>query len=254
MDDRHARFDRQAARGHREGRRARLVGRDSVHADRAHRRSVRRRARDQGIQRRRNRRQRPPDGRRPLRVPSHDLEHERRSPAGTGRSCRRPGRSPLAWPVHEVGRNADLFDPRSAKLLKAGSSIVSDSIHLHSNGRDTKAHLEIGFKFMPKDYKPIYTPGARRARQRRRHRHQGDDGGSAAARVRGAAGEHEDRLLRAAPPRAGSADVSRSDLGLQHPDAELRRLRPQLGARLHAIRTTTRRCCPRARSCTSSAT
>ena len=49
-----------------------------------------------------------------------------------------------------------LFDPRSAKLLKAGSCVVSDSIHLHSNGRDTKAHLEIGFKFMPKDYKPMY--------------------------------------------------------------------------------------------------
>jgi mono/diheme cytochrome c family protein len=60
------------------------------------------------------------------------------------------------WPVHEVGRNADFFDPKSARLLKAGSSIVSDSVHLHSNGRDTKAHLEIGFKFMPKDYKPTY--------------------------------------------------------------------------------------------------
>ena len=36
-----------------------------------------------------------------------------------------------------------------ARLLKAGSSIVSDSVHLHSNGRDTKAHLEIGFKFVP---------------------------------------------------------------------------------------------------------
>ena len=31
------------------------------------------------------------------------------------------------WPVHEVGRNADFFDPKSARLLKAGSSIVSDS-------------------------------------------------------------------------------------------------------------------------------
>ena len=29
------------------------------------------------------------------------------------------------WPVHEVGRNADFFDPKSARLLKAGSSIVS---------------------------------------------------------------------------------------------------------------------------------
>jgi hypothetical protein len=60
------------------------------------------------------------------------------------------------WPVHEVGRNADFFDPKSARLLKAGSSIVSDSVHLHSNGRDTTSHLEIGFKLMPKDYKPTY--------------------------------------------------------------------------------------------------
>jgi hypothetical protein len=60
------------------------------------------------------------------------------------------------WPVHEVGRNADFFGPDSARLLKAGSSIISDSVHLHSNGRDTRAHLEIGFKFAPKEYKPKY--------------------------------------------------------------------------------------------------
>jgi len=60
------------------------------------------------------------------------------------------------WPVHEVGRNADFFDPKSARLLKAGSSIVSDSIHLHSNGRDTKSHLEFGYKFAPVSYKPEY--------------------------------------------------------------------------------------------------
>ena len=60
------------------------------------------------------------------------------------------------WPVHEVGRNADFFDPKSARLLKAGTSVVSDSVHLHANGRDTKAHLEIGFKLMPRDYKPTY--------------------------------------------------------------------------------------------------
>jgi hypothetical protein len=60
------------------------------------------------------------------------------------------------WPVHEVGRNADFFDLKSARLLKANSSIVSDSVHLHSNGRDTKAHLEIGFKFAPKGFKPEY--------------------------------------------------------------------------------------------------
>jgi len=61
-----------------------------------------------------------------------------------------------AWPVHEVGREADFFDPNSARLLRAGSSIVSDSAHLHSNGRDTTAHLEIGFKFAPRGFKPEY--------------------------------------------------------------------------------------------------
>src|SRR5688572_30790170 len=61
-----------------------------------------------------------------------------------------------SWPVHEVGREADIFDQRSARLLRKGSSLVSDSVHLHSNGRDTTAHLEIAFKFMPRGYKPEY--------------------------------------------------------------------------------------------------
>ena len=61
-----------------------------------------------------------------------------------------------SWPVHEVGRNADFFDPKGARVLRAGSYVVSNSVHLHSNGRDTKAHLEIGFKLAPKDYKPDY--------------------------------------------------------------------------------------------------
>jgi hypothetical protein len=55
-----------------------------------------------------------------------------------------------------VGRNPDYFDPKAAVLLKAGSYIVSDSLHTHSNGRDTTSHLEFGYKFMPKGYKPAY--------------------------------------------------------------------------------------------------
>jgi hypothetical protein len=61
-----------------------------------------------------------------------------------------------AWPVHEVGRNPDIFDPDAGRLLTAGSFIVSDSVHLHSNGKDTTGHLEIGFRFHPKDYQPKY--------------------------------------------------------------------------------------------------
>jgi len=65
------------------------------------------------------------------------------------------------WPVHEVGRNADTFDPRAGRLLSANSSVVSDSLHLHSNGRDTKAHLEIAWKFHPEGYKPELEPARR---------------------------------------------------------------------------------------------
>ena len=64
------------------------------------------------------------------------------------------------WPVHEVGRNPDIFDPEGGRLLRAGSSVVSNSVHLHSSGRDTKARLQIGFRFHPEGYEPKY----RRAR------------------------------------------------------------------------------------------
>jgi len=60
----------------------------------------------------------------------------------------------VSWPVHEVGRNPDIFDRDAGRLLQAGSSFVSNSVHLHSNGRDTKAHLEIGFRFHPLGYEP----------------------------------------------------------------------------------------------------
>jgi hypothetical protein len=58
------------------------------------------------------------------------------------------------WPVHEVGRNPDIFDPDAGKLLKAGSTIIFANVHLHANGSRTKAHVEIGFKYHPKGYKP----------------------------------------------------------------------------------------------------
>jgi len=66
------------------------------------------------------------------------------------------------WPVHEVGRGADFFPPEGGRLLKAGEKIVSNSVHLHSNGRDTRAHLEIGFKLYPKGYQPTVKPSQSR--------------------------------------------------------------------------------------------
>ncbi len=60
------------------------------------------------------------------------------------------------WPVHEVGRNGDIFDPDAGPVLKANSAFYTDSVHMHSNGRDTTGHLEIGFTFHPEDYEPKY--------------------------------------------------------------------------------------------------
>ena len=60
------------------------------------------------------------------------------------------------WPVHEVGRTPDIFDPDAGRLLRANSFIVSDSVHIHSNGKDTTGHLEIGFRFHPVGYEPKY--------------------------------------------------------------------------------------------------
>lgn len=68
-----------------------------------------------------------------------------------------------AWPVHEVGRNADIFPIEAGRLLRAGSSVVPESVHLHSNGRDTKGHLEIGFKFHSKGYQPTVKASQSRA-------------------------------------------------------------------------------------------
>ena len=61
-----------------------------------------------------------------------------------------------SWPVHEVGRNADIFPPEAGRLLAANSALSLSAYHLHSNGRETKAHLEFAFKFFPAGYKPLY--------------------------------------------------------------------------------------------------
>jgi len=61
-----------------------------------------------------------------------------------------------SFPIHEVGRNADIFPPEAGRLLAANSSLALTAYHLHSNGRDTKAHLEFAFKLFPKGYKPLY--------------------------------------------------------------------------------------------------
>ena len=61
-----------------------------------------------------------------------------------------------SWPIHEVGRNPDIFPPEAGRLLQKNSSLALSAYHWHSNGRETKAHLEFGFRFFPAGYKPLY--------------------------------------------------------------------------------------------------
>ena len=64
--------------------------------------------------------------------------------------------SGTSWPIHEVGRNPDIFPPEAGRLLQKNSSLALSAYHWHSNGRETKAHLEFGFRFFPAGYKPLY--------------------------------------------------------------------------------------------------
>jgi hypothetical protein len=60
---------------------------------------------------------------------------------------------------HEVGRNAEFFEPDAGRLIKAGSRLVFNNIHLHANAEDTTAHLRVGYKFYPKGYTPLRRVG-----------------------------------------------------------------------------------------------
>ena len=62
------------------------------------------------------------------------------------------------WPTHEVGRNADFFGDEAGMLLRAGSTLRFDNVHLHANGAHTRAHIDIGFKFHPRGYEPTMQP------------------------------------------------------------------------------------------------
>ena len=60
------------------------------------------------------------------------------------------------WPVHELGRNPDIFNPRAGRLLKAGASVVSESVHLNAAAEDATGYLEYGFYLHPRGYEPDY--------------------------------------------------------------------------------------------------
>ena len=67
-----------------------------------------------------------------------------------------------ALPIHEVGRNGDVFPPDAGRLLKARSTLVWSNNHIHSPGvpgAERNAHLDVGLRFHPKGYQPKYESG-----------------------------------------------------------------------------------------------
>ena len=61
------------------------------------------------------------------------------------------------WPVHEIGRNPDIFGDGVGMLLQANSALSLGAYHVHSTGgQEVTAHLEFGFRFFPRGYEPKY--------------------------------------------------------------------------------------------------
>ncbi|MCH8813176.1 MAG: hypothetical protein IID07_15225 [Gemmatimonadetes bacterium] len=63
----------------------------------------------------------------------------------------------ISYPIHEVGRNADIFPEEVGYPLPANSVIHLNNGHFRPNQfRETTAHLEFGFYFHPLGYEPKY--------------------------------------------------------------------------------------------------
>jgi hypothetical protein len=56
---------------------------------------------------------------------------------------------------YALGKNGDIFQPDSGRLIKAGSKI-NFNLHLHSVGEETPANVALALKFYPKGYVPKY--------------------------------------------------------------------------------------------------
>ena len=170
---------------------------------------------------------------------------------GEGASTADAEAAGTSWPIHEVGRNADIFPPEAGRLLQKNSSLAlerritctrtaarprrtsssASSSSRRATSRSTSARrLRLG-NGIDLDVKP-------------------DQREPGAALLRHAAGAHQDHRVRAAPARAGRAHVPRGDLGPQHPARSTASATTTTGSSSTSTRTTRRRCCPRAPSCT----
>ena len=141
---------------------------------------------------------------------------------------------------------------RRRRLLPATSSILFNSVHLHANGTDSKAHLEVGFKFHPRGYKPTLN-------FRQLFVGNGPDldikGNEANQRVDAYFTLPQHMKISTYEPHmhAGRSHVPRGDLGRDGADAQLLQIRSQLGQGT-GIEDDAAPLLPKGRSCTSSDT
>ena len=91
-----------------------------------------------------------------IRVSPHDL----RERGGRRGGIANAESSSTSWPIHEVAATPTSSRPGGAAAAK-NSSLALSAYHLHSNGRQTKAHLEFAFRFFRRA--TILSTSARRA-------------------------------------------------------------------------------------------
>ena len=149
-----------------------------------------------------------------------------------------------ATPMSSTRRRADSCRPPRR--------FCSTLVHLYANGTDSKAHLEVGFKFHPRGYKPTLN-------FRQLFVGNGPDldikGNEANQRVDAYFTLPQHMKISTYEPHmhAGRSHVPRGDLGRDGADAQLLQIRSQLGQGT-GMKTMRRRCCRKGRSCTSSDT
>ena len=67
-------------------------------------------------------------------------------------------RGPGSLPIHEVGRNGDIFPEQAGKLLPAGGYVNWASAHIHASGlpgSESYSKMTMGFKLHPEGYEPV---------------------------------------------------------------------------------------------------
>ena len=66
-------------------------------------------------------------------------------------------RGATRMPIHEVGRNPDVFPETAGRRMPAGGFVTWSDMHIHASGlpgSETYATLAMGFKLHPEGYKP----------------------------------------------------------------------------------------------------